>query len=429
MTEFSKHIGLDVHKERISVAVADKGRRPPRYWGEIENRPEAVKRLLKRLRVEGGRLRFCYEAGPCGYGLYRQLVAAGQDCAVVAPALIPRKPGERIKTNRRDSLSLARLDRAGELTEVWVPDAAQEALRDLSRAREDMKILDKQLRQRLKGFLLRHGRRYSGRGRWTQAYWRWLETLRFEAPPQQIVLEEYVAAVRAAMARTAGLEQQLQEASESWSLSAAARAAMALRGVDRTAAVSLLAELDDLSRFENPRQLMGYVGLVPSEHSSGDKAAPRGRDQGGQRARPQDAGGVRLGVSFSGAQNRLHPTPRRAGFAGGSSDRLGGPEAPLRTLSSTASARPQRAQNGDGDRARAVRISLGGRLRGAAAGDVSDAGLSRRRKPQEGRRAGRPARRTLEAARKRPGRAIFDPRVRQLHDETSQAATNPRISV
>jgi transposase len=271
MTEFSKHIGLDVHKERISVAVADKGRRPPRYWGEIENRPEAVKRLLKRLRVEGGRLRFCYEAGPCGYGLYRQLVAAGQDCAVVAPALIPRKPGERIKTNRRDSLSLARLDRAGELTEVWVPDAAQEALRDLSRAREDMKILDKQLRQRLKGFLLRHGRRYSGRGRWTQAYWRWLETLRFEAPPQQIVLEEYVAAVRAAMARTAGLEQQLQEASESWSLSAAARAAMALRGVDRTAAVSLLAELDDLSRFENPRQLMGYVGLVPSEHSSGDK--------------------------------------------------------------------------------------------------------------------------------------------------------------
>jgi transposase len=271
MTEFSKHIGLDVHKERISVAVADKGRRPPRYWGEIENRPEAVKRLLKRLRVEDGPLRFCYEAGPCGYGLYRQLVAAGQDCAVVAPALIPRKPGERIKTNRRDSLSLARLDRAGELTEVWVPDAAQEALRDLSRAREDMKILDKQLRQRLKGFLLRHGRRYSGRGRWTQAYWRWLETLRFEAPPQQIVLEEYVAAVRAAMARTAGLEQQLQEASESWSLSAAARAAMALRGVDRTAAVSLLAELDDLSRFENPRQLMGYVGLVPSEHSSGDK--------------------------------------------------------------------------------------------------------------------------------------------------------------
>ena len=271
MAEFSKYIGLDVHKEKINVAVADKGRGPARYWGEIENRPEAVKRLLRRLRVEDGPLRFCYEAGPCGYELYRQLVAAGQDCAVVAPALIPRKPGERIKTNRRDSLSLARLDRAGELTPVWVPDAAQEAMRDLSRAREDMKILDKQLRQRLNGFLLRHGRIYTGRSRWTQAHWRWLETQRFEAPPQQIVLEEYVEAVRAAQARTAGLQQQLHEAAQDWSLWPAAQAAMALRGVDRTAAVTLLAELDDLSRFENPRQLMGYVGLVPSEHSSGER--------------------------------------------------------------------------------------------------------------------------------------------------------------
>ena len=161
MTEFNKYIGLDVHKEKISVAIADLGREQPRYWGEIHNRPAPVKKLIVRLSSEGERLRLCYEAGPCGYELYRQLVAAGHSCVVVAPALIPRKPGERIKTNRRDCMNLARLDRAGELTEVWVPDAAQEAMRDLSRAREDMKILDKQLRQRLSGLLLRRGRIYS----------------------------------------------------------------------------------------------------------------------------------------------------------------------------------------------------------------------------------------------------------------------------
>ena len=250
MTKFSKYIGLDVHKETIAVAVADGAGGEPRYWGEIKNRPEAVRRLLARLGGPDERLRFFYEAGPCGYGLYRQLVKAG--------------------------LNLARLDRAGELTPVWVPDAAQEALRELSRAREDMKIHDKQLRQRLSGFLLRHGRIYEGKQRWTQAFWRWLELERFDSPYQQIVMEEYAAAVRAAQARTATLEQQLYEAAEHWSLGEAARALTALRGIRRTAAITLLAELDDISRFDNPSELMGYVGLVPSEYSSG----PR-RRQGG----------------------------------------------------------------------------------------------------------------------------------------------------
>lgn len=276
MAKFSKYVGLDAHKEKINVAVADAGREQPRYWGEIDNRPEEVRKLLGRLSRNGERLRLCYEAGPCGYELYRQIVAAGHDCAVVAPSLIPTKPGARIKTNRRDCLSLARLDRAGEHTPVWVPDAEQEALRDLSRAREDMKILDKQLRQRLSGFLLRHGRVYAGRRHWTQPYWRWLETQRFASRYQQIVLEEYAEAVRQAQTRTAGLERQLFEASETWSLGEAARAAMALRGVDRLAAVTLLAELDDLSRFASACELMSYVGLVPSEHSSGEK-----RRQGG----------------------------------------------------------------------------------------------------------------------------------------------------
>ena len=276
MKEFSKYIGMDVHKKSIAIGIADARGGPPRYWGEIANRPEAVRRLLARLDGTDERLRLCYEAGPCGYGLYRQLVEAGYACAVVAPGLIPRKPSQRVKTDRRDCLSLASLDRAGELTPVWVPDSAQEAMRDLSRAREDLMILDKQLRQKLGGFLLRHGRRFSGRSAWTQAYWRWLEKERFDSPYQQIVMEEYADAVRAAQARMAGLEKQLHEAAEDWSLGEAARALTALRGIKLTAAITLLAELDDISRFENPCQLMGYVGIVPSESSSGTK-----RRQGG----------------------------------------------------------------------------------------------------------------------------------------------------
>ena len=155
MKEFSKYIGMDVHKESIAVGIADARGGPPRYWREIANRPEAVRRLLARLDGTDERLRLCYEAGPCGYGLYRQLVEAGYACTVVAPGLIPRKPGQRVKTDRRDCLGLASLDRAGELTPVWVPDAAQEAMRDLSQAREDLMIQDKQLRQRLGGFLQR----------------------------------------------------------------------------------------------------------------------------------------------------------------------------------------------------------------------------------------------------------------------------------
>jgi transposase len=276
MAEFSKYIGLDVHKETIAVAVADGEGGSVRYQGEIPNSATAVGPLLKRMSSQREQLRFCYEAGPCGYGLYRQIVAAGAACVVAAPALIPRKPGERIKTDRRDAVSLARLDRAGELTAVWVPGRDQEAMRDLSRAREDMKTVDRQLRQRLSGFLLRHQRTYPGKQPWTQAYWRWLESQRFETPQQQIVLEEYVEAVRAAQRRTAVLESQLQRAVEGWCLGAAAQALTALRGVDQTAAATLLAELDDISRFDHPRQLMSYVGLVPSESSSGAQ-----RRQGG----------------------------------------------------------------------------------------------------------------------------------------------------
>lgn len=275
-SKYTKYVGMDVHKETIAIGVADAGRAAARYYGEIENSPEAVRRLIARLAGPTERLKFCYEAGPCGYQLYRQLRGAGQGCSVVAPSLIPRQPGQRVKTDRRDGVTLARLDRAGELTAVWVPDREQEAIRDLSRARQDMKIIDKQLRQRLSAWLLRQGWRYPGRKNWTQAHFRWLEQQRAADRVEQIVLEEYVEAVRQAQARTARLEQQLAVHLAEWSLGPTARALMALRGVDWLAAMTLLAELGDLSRFSNPRQLMSYVGLTASEHSSG----PR-RRQGG----------------------------------------------------------------------------------------------------------------------------------------------------
>jgi transposase len=261
---------LDVHKKRIAVAVARSGRGEPEYVGEIENSRAAIRRLVERLSPNGEVVNFCYEAGPCGYGLYRELRALGHECDVVAPSLIPQKAGERLKTDRRDALKLARLHRAGELTGVWVPGEEQEAIRDLTRAREDMKAIELKARQRLGAFLLRHAKVYKeGRSRWTQAHWRWLEAVRFDSPIQQIVLQEYIDALREAQRRVAGLEAQMREALAGWSLRPVVQALMALRGVSLITAMTTLAELGDITRFDSPRQLMAYLGLVPSEHSSG----------------------------------------------------------------------------------------------------------------------------------------------------------------
>lgn len=237
--------------------------------GEIANTPEAVERLVRQLRKSGTRLSFCYEAGPCGYGLHRQLTDLGWECAVVAPSLIPKKAGDRVKTDRRDSLSLARLHRAGELTAVCVPDGQQEALRDLTRAREDMKHLQRQAKQRLLAFLLRHGKRYGGKSNWTQAHFRWLETVKFEHPAQQIVMQEYVDTVIACGNRVAGLEQQMEHTAQASRVWPVIEALMALRGVSLLTATTVVAEIGDLKRFANAPQLMAYLGLVPSEYSSG----------------------------------------------------------------------------------------------------------------------------------------------------------------
>lgn len=272
MEKFSKYVGLDAHKEKISVAVADAVGGEARFYGEVSNTPAAVRRLLKRLSGDGEVVSYCYEAGPCGYELYRQIHQSGHACSVVAPSLIPSRPGDRVKTDRRDSVSLARLHRAGELTAVWVPDEVQEAMRDLTRAREDLKHLERQSRQRLSAFLLRHGRRYTaGKSKWTQAYWRWLERLRFAEPVQQIVLQEYIDSVKQQQSRVAALEAEMARALPSWPLAPVVEALMALRGCRLITAMTVVAELGDISRFDSPPQLMAFLGLVPSEYSSGQR--------------------------------------------------------------------------------------------------------------------------------------------------------------
>lgn len=277
--DYSLYVGLDVHKETIAVAVAGPGRGEPDYHGEIPNRPKAVEKLIRRLSEQamGGVLLFCYEAGPCGYGLYRQIMAAGHECQVVAPSLIPCKPGERIKTDRRDALKLGKLLRSGDLTAVWVPDQEQEAMRDLTRARDDMKGQERKARQQLNAFVLRHGHAWpSGKTRWGRPHYNWLEELKFEHDWQQVVLQEYINAVKTATQRVEDLTAQMMRVLPQWSLAPVVDSLVALRGIDKIAAMVLLAELGDISRFESPRQLMAYLGLVPSEHSSGAR-----RRQGG----------------------------------------------------------------------------------------------------------------------------------------------------
>src|SRR3954467_8654847 len=212
------YVGLDVHKDTIAVALAEAGKRGEvRQHGQIANTPAALKGVVARLSHGGRDLRFCYEAGPCGYGIQRQLTAARHGCVVVAPSLIPRRPGERIKTDRRDAINLAKLHRAGELTPVWVPDEAHEAIRDLVRARLAAVRTLRQARQQLSGFLLRHGHHYN-RPAWTLMHRRWLAGLRFEHAVHHIVLEDCIAAVEAATARRDRLEAHIAAALPEWSL-------------------------------------------------------------------------------------------------------------------------------------------------------------------------------------------------------------------
>lgn len=264
-------VGVDAAKLRHAVAVAEDGRQGEvRYLGEVGADTESVRRLAAKLEKRHGRgLHFCYEAGPTGYGLHRQLTALGYRCTVVAPSLVPRKPGDRVKTNRRDAQQLARLLRAGELRAVWVPDEAHEAVRDLIRARQAAVEDLRRRRQAISSMMLRQGRVFPGKKTWGAMHGHWLRSQRFEHPAQQFVLYELLLAARHAEERLARVDAAIAEAVPPWSLAPVVEALQALRGVNLVTAATIMAEVGDLCRFENPRQLMGCLGLVPAERSTG----------------------------------------------------------------------------------------------------------------------------------------------------------------
>ena len=273
MSQDTLYVGLDTDKKHIDVAVAEAlPGGEVRYWGKIANEASAVVRLVKRLQAGGRRLEMCYEAGPCGYGLHRQLNAKpGVRCGVIAPSMTPRRPGDRVKTNRRDAIALVRLLRAGELTAIWVPDATHEAMRDLVRARGAATADLLRCRQRLAGFLLRQDIGYAGKP-WTKKHRVWLGQLvpALPLPAHRLAIGEALQALDEATARRDRLTDHIAELMADWSLAWLVEALQALRGFALINAATLVVEIGDPRRFAKPSQLMAYLGLVPSEHSTGD---------------------------------------------------------------------------------------------------------------------------------------------------------------
>ena len=265
-------VGLDVHKDSIAVAHAyGQSADPPVFVGEIGPRQADLDKLIRRLEGRTSALMFAYEAGPCGYGLHRDLTARGFRCDVVAPSLIPKKPGDKVKTDRRDAVELARLLRSGDLTAVYVPTVEDEAIRDLCRARDAARITMKNAKLRLKAFLLRLGRRYEGRANWNDAHRRYLAKVVCPTPTQQLVFQESIRAVDEQVDRLQRLEAERLERAPAWRLYPVVEALQALRGVQFLVAITVVAELGDLTRFDSPRQLGAFVGLIPSEDSSGPR--------------------------------------------------------------------------------------------------------------------------------------------------------------
>lgn len=263
-------VGIDVSKESYAIAVAEGDRGGDVLSiGSISSSPEAVAKLIKKLSRKCSALHLCYEAGPTGYGLYRQLTDMGHDCIVVAPSMTPRRPGDRVKTDRRDAERLARLLRADELTSIWVPDTIHEAMRDLVRSRESAVEDLRRKRQMISSMMLKHGRAYPGKSTWGSRHQVWLLRQKFDHPAHQIAIQEQVLAERHARERLERLTSTIEELVPDWSLGPAISALQALRGVGLVGAVTFMAEIGDMRRFDHPRKLMAYLGLVPSEYSTG----------------------------------------------------------------------------------------------------------------------------------------------------------------
>jgi len=271
MNKTVHYVGLDVHKESIAVSIAPQDSTEVRRYGVIGGSLDAVDKLVKKLSSPGVQLRLVYEAGPTGFVLWRHLRSRGVPCDIIAPSLIPKKASDRVKTNRRDADQLARLYRAGELTVIHIPDQEDEAIRDLVRARTAAVVDQRKARNRLKGLLLRLGFRYTGRSSWNDAHKRYLAKLIMPQPPQQIVFQECLHAIDDATDRLQRLSQAVEDALPGWKWEPVVRALMCLRGFQGLTAMTIVAEVGDLSRFEDPRSLMDFFGLTSSEHSTGDK--------------------------------------------------------------------------------------------------------------------------------------------------------------
>ena len=268
------YLGLDVHAENIAVAIAEAGRDGElRSYGEIPNTFHSVEKLIRKLGHPGKELRVCYEAGPCGFVLARRFKKIGIACDVVAPSLTPKGSGDKIKTDRRDARMLARLHRAGELTAVHIPDERDEAIRDLCRARTDAVQDQRSGRNQLKAFLLRNGYRYGEKTSWSAAHLRYLRELILPHPAMKIVLEEYLQCIDAANQRIERLEVHMKALLDEWHLAPVVKALMGFKGYQTVAAMITVSEIGDIHRFAHPRQLMAYLGLVPSESSSGGSRA------------------------------------------------------------------------------------------------------------------------------------------------------------
>jgi transposase len=264
------YVGLDVHQRSITIAELHDSREEP-LVREIQNASGTIRKLFSKLRSQG-ELRCCYEAGPCGFELYRLLSDMGVQCEVIAPALIPRRAGDRVKTDRRDAVKLARLYRAGELTSIRVPDQEQEGVRDLVRARDDARKDLVAAKHRLAKFLLRRGRIFSeGKKNWTQKHWKWIRAQQFEGAAELTTFQHYVVQVEHLEERRAALEKEIHAFAQTDPYRASVGRLSALRGISTLGAMVLIGELLDLKRFESPRQLMAFVGITPSEYSSGEQ--------------------------------------------------------------------------------------------------------------------------------------------------------------